>query len=128
MVCALHGGRKRPVREGPRSWSCVCICAVQCGCSGGRALLAGQVQSTMGTAPLADVREAGRAAGSPLMLYQLYVFKDREFTRQMVQSAQSCRLHELSGQLARRKHHERMQRKRTAAAIGGSAETAGCTW
>ncbi len=87
---------------------------------------AGQVQSTMGTVPLAEVREAGRAG--PLMLFQarplktlaacaadgprflvpvrgvqtgmhadvracgvwpvqLYVFKDREFTRQLVQSA-----------------------------------------
>lgn len=68
--------------------SCVRGTHLRTAAQGAGALLAGQVQSTMGTVPLADVREAGRAAGSPLMLYQLYVFKDRDFTRQMVKSAQ----------------------------------------
>lgn len=44
-----------------------------------------QVQSTMSTVPLAEVREAGR--GAPLMLFQLYVFRDRAFTQRLVQRA-----------------------------------------
>ncbi|CAL8464246.1 g3781 [Coccomyxa elongata] len=44
------------------------------------------VQSTMGTVPLADVRQAG--AGGPLMFFQLYVFKDREFVKRLVQHAE----------------------------------------
>ena len=44
-----------------------------------------QVQSTMGTTPLAEVREAGR--GAPMMLFQLYVFRDRAFTQRLVQRA-----------------------------------------
>ena len=43
------------------------------------------MQSTMGTVPLAEVREAGREG--PLMLFQLYVFKDRDFTRGLIQRA-----------------------------------------
>lgn len=37
----------------------------------------------MGTMPLADVRQAG--TGGPLMFFQLYVFKDREFVKRLVQ-------------------------------------------
>ena len=37
----------------------------------------------MGTVPLADVRQAG--AGGPLMFFQLYVFKDRDFVKRLVQ-------------------------------------------
>ncbi|EIE24931.1 glycolate oxidase [Coccomyxa subellipsoidea C-169] len=44
------------------------------------------VQSTMGTVGLADVRQAG--AGGPLMFFQLYVFKNRAFVRQLVQHAE----------------------------------------
>jgi hypothetical protein len=41
----------------------------------------------MGTVPLADVREAGR--GGPLMLFQLYIFKDHAFVQRLVQSERS---------------------------------------
>jgi hypothetical protein len=44
-----------------------------------------QVQSTMSTVPLAEVLAAGR--GAPLMLFQLYVFRDRAFTQRLVQRA-----------------------------------------
>lgn len=37
----------------------------------------------MGTIPLADVRQAG--AGGPLMIFQLYVFKNRDFVRRILQ-------------------------------------------
>ncbi|KAK9918957.1 hypothetical protein WJX75_008310 [Coccomyxa subellipsoidea] len=44
------------------------------------------VQSTMGTVGLADVRQAG--VGGALMFFQLYVFKNRGFVRQLVQHAE----------------------------------------
>lgn len=44
------------------------------------------VQSTMGTVGLRDVYQAGR--GAPLMLFQLYVLKDRDFTRDLIQDAE----------------------------------------
>lgn len=37
----------------------------------------------MGTVGLADVRQAG--AAGPLMLFQLYVFKERDFVKQLIQ-------------------------------------------
>lgn len=37
----------------------------------------------MGTVGLKDVRSAGSAA--PLMFFQLYVLKDRDFTRNLIQ-------------------------------------------
>ncbi len=42
-----------------------------------------QVQSTMGTVELAEVRQAG--AAGPLMMFQLYVFKERGFVKQLIQ-------------------------------------------
>jgi len=42
-----------------------------------------QVQSTMGTVELAEVRQAG--AAGPMMMFQLYVFKERNFVKQLVQ-------------------------------------------
>jgi isopentenyl diphosphate isomerase/L-lactate dehydrogenase-like FMN-dependent dehydrogenase len=42
-----------------------------------------QVQSTMGTVGLKDVCNAGR--GAPLMFFQLYVLKDREFSKNIIQ-------------------------------------------
>ena len=42
-----------------------------------------QVQSTMGTVGLADVRQAG--AAGPLMMFQLYVFKERDFVKQLIE-------------------------------------------
>ena len=44
-----------------------------------------QAQSTMGTVPLATVREA--AGKDLLMFFQLYVIRDRDFTRTLIQSA-----------------------------------------
>ncbi|CAL5227017.1 g9910 [Coccomyxa viridis] len=44
------------------------------------------VQSTMGTVELAEVREAG--AAGPLMMFQLYVFKERDFVKQLIQHAE----------------------------------------
>ncbi len=44
-----------------------------------------QVQSTMGTVELAEVRRAGKAG--PMMMFQLYVFKERGFVKQLVQRA-----------------------------------------
>ena len=44
-----------------------------------------QVQSTMGTVKLAEVAEA--AAGAPLMMFQLYVIKDRTFCRNLILGA-----------------------------------------
>lgn len=44
-----------------------------------------QVQSTMGTTALEDVARA--AAGSPWLIFQLYVLASREFTRGLVQRA-----------------------------------------
>lgn len=41
----------------------------------------------MGTVGLADVRQAG--AGGPLMFFQLYVFRNRGFVRQLVQRERS---------------------------------------
>lgn len=46
-----------------------------------------QVQSTMGTVCLEDVAAAGKGAGAPLLIFQLYVFADRELTRSLVQRA-----------------------------------------
>jgi len=46
------------------------------------------VQSTMGTVGLKDVRSAGSAA--PLMFFQLYVLKDRDFTRNLIQDAEAA--------------------------------------
>ena len=43
----------------------------------------------MGTVGLADVRQAG--AGGALMFFQLYVFKNRAFVRQLVQRKPLCR-------------------------------------
>lgn len=42
-----------------------------------------QVQSTMGTVKLEEVRAAGE--GAPLMMFQLYVIKEREFTQRLIQ-------------------------------------------
>lgn len=42
-----------------------------------------QVQSTMGTIKLQDVIKAGK--GAPLMMFQLYVLADREFTKNLIQ-------------------------------------------
>ena len=41
-----------------------------------------QIQSTMGTVKLADVARA--AEGAPLMMFQLYVIKDRDFCRKLI--------------------------------------------
>ena len=54
-----------------------------------------QVQSTMGTVELAEVRKAG--AAGPLMMFQLYVFKERDFVKQLIQRemharTRSCKL------------------------------------
>ena len=57
------------------------------------------MQSTMGTVPLAEVREAGR--DGPLMFFQLYVIKDRAFTKGLIQRASNLSanpLHEGSAQ------------------------------
>ena len=49
-----------------------------------------QVQSTMGTVELAEVRQAG--AAGPLMMFQLYVFKERDFVKHLIQrETQACR-------------------------------------
>ena len=39
----------------------------------------------MGTVPLADVCKTGKQAGPHLMLFQLYVIKERDFTRKLIQ-------------------------------------------
>ncbi len=49
----------------------------------------------MGTVELAEVREAG--AAGPLMMFQLYVFKERDFVKQLIQRemharTRSCKL------------------------------------
>lgn len=41
-----------------------------------------QIQSTMGTVKLAEVAKA--AQGAPLMMFQLYVIKDRDFCRRLI--------------------------------------------
>ena len=46
-----------------------------------------QVQSTMGTVSLENVAAAGKGAGTPLLIFQLYVLSDRELTRSLVQRA-----------------------------------------
>ena len=48
-------------------------------------LCGAQVQSTMGTVGLEDVARA--AAGSPWLVFQLYVLSSRDFTRGLVQRA-----------------------------------------
>lgn len=40
----------------------------------------------MGTVGLADVRKAG--ASGPMMMFQLYVFKERDFVKQLIQRTQ----------------------------------------
>lgn len=44
------------------------------------------VQSTMGTVKLAEVAKA--AAGAPLLMFQLYVIKDRDFCRKLILDAE----------------------------------------
>ena len=45
----------------------------------------------MGTVGLADVRQAG--ASGPMMMFQLYVFKERDFVKQLIQRTQhACAL------------------------------------
>ena len=43
-----------------------------------------QIVSTMGTTRLEDVAEASK--GSPLLIFQLYVQRDREFTASLLRS------------------------------------------
>ena len=45
----------------------------------------------MGTVGLADVRQAG--VGGALMFFQLYVFKNRGFVRQLVQRERLTQIH-----------------------------------
>ena len=46
-----------------------------------------QIVSTMGTTRLEDVAEASK--GSPLLIFQLYVQRDRDFTASLLRSKQS---------------------------------------
>ena len=46
-----------------------------------------QVLSTMATQPLEDVARAGQ--GGPMQLFQLYVIKDRNFCKSLIQRKHS---------------------------------------
>jgi L-lactate dehydrogenase (cytochrome) len=46
--------------------------------------------STMGTTSIEDLAAAGRAAGHDDLWFQLYVLKDRELTRELVERAAAC--------------------------------------